>query len=133
MLHLKTLLILAIAFLILTYLLKRLKGQSIILTTSVMFLFTVLLFIGLIESFHSLTDPGSLTSFTAFDTLISFNVLSTKIRNSAIIVGLAATSYGFYDQNSLRKSKIQLYLSYFLGGITLVLLVMMILAGGFII
>lgn len=133
MLHLKTLLILAIAFLILTYLLKRLKDQSIILTNSVMFLFTILLFICLIESFHSLTDPESLTMVSAFDTLISLNVLSTKIRNSAIIVGLAATSYGFYDQNNLRKSQLHLYLSYLLGGITLVLLVMMFFAGAFII
>ncbi len=131
MLHLKTLLILAFAFLIMTYFFKRAKEQSIFLTTSVMFLFSIFLFIGLIELAHSLTDNGTLTSFTALDTLISFNVLSTKIRNSAMIVGLAAISYGLYDQNSLRKNKLLLYTSYLVAGITLILIILMTLAGGF--
>jgi hypothetical protein len=133
MFHLKTLLILVITFVILTYLSKRLKEQSTVLTSAVMFVLPILLFIGLLQTFYSLTEYETLTSFTGVDSLISFNILSIKIRNSAMIVGLATISYGLYDQNRLRKNRLVLYSSYLLGGMTLILIIMLIMAGGFII
>ena len=133
MLHIPTLLILLISFSVEIYLFKRLQGQSIILVTSLLFVINVALLLILIRYFHSITDLGNTTNFTAIDSLISFNTLSVKIRNSIIIICLAFISYGLYDQSKLSSNKLFLYSSYLTAGITSVLLIMMVMAGGFII
>jgi hypothetical protein len=133
MLHLPTLLILLIAFSLEIYLFKRLQGQSISLAASLLLIINVALLVLLIGYFHSITDIGTTTDFTAMNSLISFNTLSTKIRNSIVIIGLVFISYGLYDQSGLSRNKLFLYLSYITAGITLGLLIMMIMAGGFII
>lgn len=133
MLHLQTLLILVIAFVVQTYLIKRLKGKSIILTASLLFIFNISLFIVLLGALNPIDDHGTMTSLTALDSMISLNTLNTKIRNSAIIVGLAVISYGLYEQNELRKSRLFLYSSYLMAGVTFLIAIMMIMAGGFII
>lgn len=133
MLHLPTLLILLITFSVEIYLFKRLQGQSLILATSLLFIINVALLVILIRYFHSIIDLGTTTNFTALDSLISFNTLSVKIRNSIIIIGMVFISYGLYDQSNLSSNKFFLYSSYLTAGLTSALLIMMVMAGGFII
>ena len=128
-----TLLILFLVVVAEVLIIKRLKAKSTVLLAALLFAVNVLLIIGLIGSFQNITQADTLTSSMAVDSLVSFNGFSTKVRNSLVLVGLLFLSYGLFDQYQIRKNRRLLILSLSIAGLTILLLILMILAGGFII
>ena len=114
------------------YLLKRLRQKSIVLIASLLFVSNAFLLTVLIGSFHRITEPETISS-NSVNLLVSFNSYSIKARNSIIIIALIFLAYGFYDQHSITKKRTPLVLSYLIAGISLLLFIAMLMAGGFII
>jgi len=133
MIDLKTLIILIFVFFLQLYILKILRNESYILTTSLLVIINVLFILILINSFQNITTTVNLSNITAIDKLVAFDSYSVRVRNSLVIMGLMVLSYGLYDQYILRKKKIILVSTFVMTTLTIVIFVLMIIAGGFII
>ncbi|MDB5063491.1 MAG: hypothetical protein JWP67_3334 [Mucilaginibacter sp.] len=103
------------------------------LTSALILFFNAMLFTYIIYKFHIITDNEPLDAFTSIDNLIKFNVVSTQIRNSFLIVGLFTIAYGLYSQYRINKAIAYIIISLIFVVLSFVFLALSLLSGTFII
>ncbi|WP_299822406.1 hypothetical protein [uncultured Pontibacter sp.] len=133
MLDISTIAILFVAFVVEAFIVLKFKEQSGVLIAALLLVVNVILFVLLHIAYSNITDPGEITSISAFNYLIDFNLYSVKVRNSVILIGFVALASGMHHQYGMKKSKIYLVSSFILGGIAMLWLMMAMIAGAFII
>ncbi|HEY4652527.1 MAG TPA: hypothetical protein VIG72_13990, partial [Pontibacter sp.] len=108
MLDISTIAILLVAFVVEAIIVTKLKEQSGVLIAALLLVVNVILFVLLHIAYNNITESGEITSISAFNNLIDFNLYSVKVRNSVILIGFVALAYGMYHQYGMKRSKIYL-------------------------